>query len=133
MGFDLDPTTYRNFELHFPWLAKDVNGYEVYSGFEIIITLNNGERILYDDLDKSVETLVPNVTESIWRRRFARRLYKQMRFKGIDQQMLSDRTGISRQMLSKYANAKAVPSVYNTEKIADALGCSVEDLLRFPK
>jgi len=46
----------------------------------------------------------------------------------ISQEELSERTGISQVMISKYLNAKATPSFYRIEQIARVLKCSVSEL-----
>lgn len=57
-------------------------------------------------------------------------LIKQKRFElGISQNELSNRTKISRTLLSNIENEKANPTTRTLQKIAKALGVKVSDLL----
>ena len=47
----------------------------------------------------------------------------------MNRDLLSYKTGISTVTLSKYMNGKTTPSTYNIQKIAQALRCSVTELI----
>lgn len=47
----------------------------------------------------------------------------------IEQQELAKRIGVSKMMISYYESGMRVPSVANLVSIADALHCSVDELL----
>ena len=49
--------------------------------------------------------------------------------KGITQKDISLISGISEVMLSRYINGDMIPSFYKIYKIADALECSIDDLI----
>jgi transcriptional regulator with XRE-family HTH domain len=49
-----------------------------------------------------------------------------MALEGISQCELSERTGITQPSISDYMNGKKLPSFYTVDKIAKALGCSVD-------
>ena len=59
---------------------------------------------------------------------FADNLRKQMVERGITQGELSRITGIGRSSISQYLSGKNQPSKARKAVIADAVGCSVEDL-----
>jgi transcriptional regulator with XRE-family HTH domain len=50
-----------------------------------------------------------------------------MYLKGVNQQYLSDATGITAVTLSNYMRGKVTPNFYNVDKIAKALDCSIEE------
>lgn len=91
------------------------------------------ERYTYDMLSRTVRRISKHyeemdITEEEWRKEFTRKLHIKMRNMCINQEMISERTGISQAMISKYINGKAVPSAYNIRKIAHALNCSFMEL-----
>ncbi|MCK9577447.1 MAG: helix-turn-helix transcriptional regulator [Clostridia bacterium] len=49
--------------------------------------------------------------------------------KGITQKDLSERTGISQPRLSNYENNIIMPSMVTLFKIAEAMGCSISDIM----
>ena len=51
---------------------------------------------------------------------------------GLTQAELSKFAGVSRKSINAIENGMCVPSTVLTLKIADTLGCSVEDLFRLP-
>lgn len=60
---------------------------------------------------------------------FAERLVRAMFLKGIRQADIVDKTGIDKASVSLYVHGKYMPNAGNMEKIARALGVSVEYLL----
>ena len=58
-----------------------------------------------------------------------RKLRKIMAIKKVNQKRLSEETGISQSLISRYMNGKAVPSILNVMKIAKVLECSLDDLM----
>lgn len=129
---------FRNFSMYNPSEAARAIDYEYYDDYELLVTLDDHSQILYDDLLKGILYIHPNPSgelpeEDIWRLGFARRLFKKMRLHGLTQMDLAAVTDISQVTISKYINGKSTPSVYNLEKLAKALDCTVEDLLHFPK
>lgn len=120
-----------NLQRTYPFLYEKMESYEIISNYDIHIKMNDGSTVLYDDFDKSFRTLPAHsdeMTEEQCRREFAYRLYNLMRRKCITQQELGDKTGISQPQISLYLNARSLPSFYNVDKIAKALGCSVDEL-----
>lgn len=117
------------FKLYFPITADKVVEYRETSRYELTIKLNNGDMVLYDDLDKSIRNLPRNtnsLTEAECRLEFGRRLRKIMYMQGVSQKELADSTNISPTMLSKYMNGSASPSFYVVDRIAKALDCSAD-------
>jgi len=55
-------------------------------------------------------------------------LKQRLKERGITQSELARRTGISRQMISEYANNKSFMSPSVMKTISYVLGCSMEDL-----
>lgn len=121
-----------NFELCFPTLAKKVIEYTYDPSLnELIILLRDGEVWSYEDTDNSIHHLpndCNNMSDDEYKCEFGRRLKKMMRRKHISQDELTERTGITQCMISRYMNGRSIPTFINVDKIARALNCSVDDL-----
>lgn len=121
---------FENFKMYYPSLAKKTVRYEEVGSFELLAELDDGDILSYDDLYNSYRLLPKdssNLTEEECLREFGIRLRKLMIRKGVSQEELSDRTGITQAMLSRYITGKAAPSFYRIDKIAKALGCSIDE------
>lgn len=118
-------------ELYYPFITQNAEEYIQISNMELIVHLNDGSTILYDDVDQTFRQL-PNdsncMTEDQCRYEFGMRLKRIMYRKGFTQKDLSEETGISEITLSKYITGKSTPNFYNVDKIAKALKCSIDDL-----
>lgn len=121
---------YSSFKLHFPYIEEDVVEYHQLKTGELIIHLDDGVTIMYDDLDNTIRVL-PEDPSKLSRYEFARefglRFRRMASYKGVTQFDLVILTGIQQSLLSDYMNGKKVPSFYNVDKIARALDCSVEE------
>lgn len=119
-----------NLKTNFPFLAADAVDYIEHSDCEVVVKLEDGRMFLYDDMDKSFRKLPSNcyeLSEDECRSEFGQRLYKIMFRKGFTQFDLSEKTGIQQSLLSNYITGKRSPSFYNVDRIAKALGCSVDE------
>lgn len=122
---------YENFKTHFPYIAQTVKGWYRSGRYEVTAALTNGDRVLYDDYEKTIRTLPRDrngLTEKECREEFSKRLCKIMRRLRVSQTDLSTLTGIAQPALSRYINGVSMPSFYNVDKIAKALDCSMDDL-----
>lgn len=118
------------FKMYFPVFFEKAVKYRQLDNREVYAELDDGRRVLYDDADNSIRRLPANsrtMTERECLVEFGLRLRKIMNDRGISQIELSERTGISKPVLSLYMNGNRNPGFYNVDKIAKALGCSIED------
>lgn len=60
---------------------------------------------------------------------FARRLYKKMVAKGWHQSELARQAGVTRDAVSTYVRGVCMPDPINAQKLADALGVPISELL----
>lgn len=119
-----------NCEVFYPFLTDNAVCTIDIGHDELLIELDNGERYVYDDLEKTIRRLSmdrSDVTEEEFRREFGTRLRKVMFRKGLTQHDLAERSGISQVTISGYMRGKNVPSFYNLHKLAKALDCYVDD------
>ena len=56
------------------------------------------------------------------------RLSDVMKIRGISQDELAKRSGLTQAMISRISNSKRVPTIVNAIKIAGALSCSIYDI-----
>lgn len=106
------------------------------SGYlEITMILENGVKMTYCLVNDLLLTVFDpkekdrKWSDDDWRMNFARKLNKRMLRYGVSQEELSMKTGISKTMLSRYMNGKALPSGANITRIAEVLHCSVNELM----
>lgn len=104
----------------------------------ILITLDDGMKMEFDSFDNSIRNVskyysndIDDVDEEAWRKEFGRKLHQAIIDKGITQDRVSELTGISRQMLSRYIRGNSTPSGYILSRLVDVLGCDARDLTKF--
>lgn len=120
-----------NLRMYFPHIAMSMESYRQYDDFELLIRLNDGSTILYDDVEKAIRTLPKDkstMSEEECRSEFGYRLRKLLRRNKMTQTELAEASGVSKPMLSYYINGTVSPSFYNVDRIARALGCSIDEL-----
>lgn len=118
----------------YPNLAEEWIDWYPSGQMEITVKIPGGKKYLYDFMKRVAYPICAhnegnNISEEEWRKRFARRLSHKMYNVSVTQDSLSELTGISQVMISKYVNGKSVPNVYNLHKIARALNCSTSELM----
>ena len=134
-------------------MAKIINGYETWypALFEqsvkyvmtgthtILVDLEDGSKIEYDSRGNTIRDVSriyirdegSDLDEETWRREFGHQLRRAIDDVGITQDQLSDMTGISRQMLSRYVRGTSTPSGYILSRLSEVLGCDISKLTRF--
>ena len=119
------------FELYYPTIYERAVDWWASGRLSITIKLDDDSMFEYDSLDNSIRQVYFNdsgIDETIVRKTFGNNLQKMLPFSGMNQQELADKVEVSRVMLSKYIRGKSVPSVIVARKIANALGCTVDEL-----
>ena len=109
------------------------------SRYCIVASLDDGSKIEYNDLDNSIREVTRfyicessnELDEESWRKEFGRKLRTIIAERGISQEHLSEMTGISRQMLSRYVRGNSTPSGYILARLAEVLECDVRELTKF--
>lgn len=122
--------TYRNLNIRYPNVVKEAIDIREDRYGDLLITMPDNSILLYNDVGQRLRRMpsdINNVSEEECLSEFGIRLLDIMRRDGVSQLELSERTGIPCPMLSNYMNGKTCPSFYKVDKIARALGCSVDD------
>ena len=104
--------------------------YEEVSPNEMLIKTEDGCVYLYDIYGDTIRTMPKNSNMDIetFAIEFGERLRRIMDRKGITQEILSEETGISQTIISRYILGKSVPGLYAVDKISIVLGCRIDDL-----
>ena len=105
----------------------------------LLASLDDGSKIEYNDFHNTIrdvtkvygEDHTERMDETAWRKEFGHKLRRAISNRGISQDELSDISGISRQMLSRYVRGTSTPSGYNLTRLSEILGCDVRDFTRF--
>lgn len=106
---------------------------------QIMIVLKDGTRMEFNAIDNSIRNVTKYyehdsdsaLDEEAWRKEFGRKLSRAISDKGLTQERLSEMTGISRQMLSRYVRGSSTPSGYILSRLVEVLGCDARDLTKF--
>lgn len=121
---------FENMQSYYPFLSERMASYKKVGPYELIVKTNDGETILYDDVNHSIRRLPRdsnNMTEQEVSVEFRQRLRRLMTQQGVSQLELSELTGIPRSTISNYLTGKFLPGFYNMDKIAKALKCSIDE------
>lgn len=128
---------FERFELRYPHLVKRMVRWYPSGRDEFTVELEDGNTYVYNYLEERVRVSYASrgddseINEDEWLQEFSMRLNRKMRELGINQQRLSEITGLSLVSINRYINARAMPSVYNALLIARALDCSMYELYEF--
>ena len=126
---------FEEFKMYCPF-SRHAVFWSLFDSTQILVELDDGNKVLYDCMQQTYRFIYPwdldEDNEERWRYEFSQRLQTKMRQLGLDQNDIAIRTGISQPMFSRYMTGKSIPNIYNTEKIAKVLRCSIDELIRFP-
>lgn len=109
------------------------------SRYCILATLKDGSKVEFNSLDNTIRDVTrlytydssKSIDEDVWRKEFGRKLQRAMTEKNVTQERLSETTGISRQMLSRYVRGTSTPSGYILSRLVDILKCDIRELTKF--
>ena len=119
-----------HFKICCPQLAEEMIGYREITSMDLLVTLEDGSKVLFDDFTKTYRLLPDESvrdTKEAYKKEYSYKLRSRMDRRCVSQAQLSEATGISQSTISKYVRGYEVPSLFNANKIAKALGCSVDD------
>lgn len=127
---------FNELKLHHPYVVDDIIDVRPRGDRGLRLTLNDKTQYDYDCATKGLRRVVDfsetrgnHITDEWCRDSFAYHLIDQMNLKGHTQDTLAERSGLGKGSISKYINKKATPSMTALRKIANALDCSIAELL----
>lgn len=116
-----------------PFVKKaDVISIDHLNDWDLLVTFKDGRKIIYDTFTNYYRGIfydnIKELTDEQEKKEFAHRLRIMMKRKYISQEQLSELTGVTQTMISRYITGKALPSVLIVRKIAKVLDCSMDEL-----
>ena len=122
--------------MYYPFLNSGLVEWHPYKddGFSIVFSYEDGSKVFYDSILKGIRqfnaenTSDSYIDEETWRREVGFNIHRAMLKYGVNQFELSARADISQGTISKYTDGLMTPSSYKLSRIADALGCDIEEL-----
>ena len=130
MSIDRYDLIFTQYKLGNRYESNNVESWEPYGKHQIKLHMKNGQEMLYHELTKTTRTLFENDhSDAAIMREFSGNLRTRMKESGMNQQDLAIVTGLSQRAISSYICNNSTPSLTAAVRIADALGCSVYDLI----
>lgn len=127
---------FEQFTAYHPYLVNDVRDWRPRSDRGIRLIMEDGTMYDFDTITKGVRRVedhgmyeMEEITEDRCRASIAYHLTELMGLKGYTQQTLSEYTGLGKGSIYNYINGRATPSATALRKLAQALDCSIADLL----
>ena len=135
MSINDNDVTFSKFKTYFPIMAEKAVDYYRSGINAIVVLMNDGSRLEYHSTMNTIRSIVSSTeekafTEDNYQRDFSYNLMSKMVDAGLTQSSLAEKTGISQVSISRYLNRKALPNIYNCEKIARVLNCSINELTK---
>lgn len=120
------------FRMYYPSLYDQGVDWWKSGPYHITVLLNDNSRVEFDSSENTirwVSKIDRSVDNDILRKEIGRNIRKFIVYKGMNQQDVAERAGITQAMLSRYINGTSMPGIDKLHNIASVLGCHVDDLL----
>ena len=109
---------------------NEISSYEALNNYDLLITFNNGTKEIFDtfaNTSRRVHHIDGTKSDKQLRLDFKRRLQVLMNRKRVNQEELAKYIKSTQPMISRYLTGESIPGAITLKKIADALGCSMDD------
>lgn len=127
---------FEQFKHYHPYMENDIFDYRPRGDMGIRVNMTDGSKYDFDIITKAVRKVedhgmagMDDITDERCRASIAYHLTEYMGLRGFGQHTLAECTGISKGAIYNYINGRATPSATALRKMAQALDCSVNDLL----
>ena len=120
------------FRMYYPSLYDQGVDWWKSGPYHITVLLNDNSRVEFDSSENTIRCVSKidrSVDNDILRKEIGRNIRKFIVYKGMNQQDVAERAGITQAMLSRYINGTSMPGIDKLHNIASVLGCHVDDLL----
>ena len=126
---------FKEFAQRFPRMAEKAVECWLSGPTEITILFEDRSKSYYDIRHDTARFGKGGLTdasdESDWMNEFASRLRKKLSANGMSQRDLADQIGRSPVTISRYTLGRSIPDAFTMRQIAEALDCSVLELVEF--
>ena len=120
------------FRMYFPDLYEQGVDWWKSGPYHVTVLLKDNSRVEFDSSENTIRW-VPKIDRSvdndILRKEIGRNIRKFIVYKGVRQQDVAEKVGITEAMLSRYINGTSLPGIDKLHNLASVLGCQVDDLL----
>lgn len=122
------------FASKYPQYHNNAVSWESYGISRIIVKLNNGKTLLYDDFEKRLRLIKPfktssELTEDEWKRCFIYFL-EDAKWRAHKTQLeIAFDIGMTEVMVNRYFTGKSIPNAMKLQQIAESLKCDINDIL----
>lgn len=120
------------FRMYFPDLYDQAIDWWKSGPYHVTVLLDDNSRVEFDSSDNTIRW-VPKIDRSVdndvLRKEIGRNIRKFIVYRGLRQQDISEKVGITEAMLSRYINGTSLPGIDKLHNLASVLGCRVDDLL----
>lgn len=125
-------TILEQFRMYFPNLYERGVDWWKSGPYHVTILLDDNDRVEFDSSDNTIRW-IPKFDRSsnndIFKKEIGRNIRKFIVYRGMRQQDVSEKSGITEAMLSRYINGTSLPGLDKLYNLASVLNCSVDDLL----
>lgn len=132
MNKDKYTNTLRQFEMYYPNLHEKAVDWKPSGRTSVIVKILDGCMYEYDSMDNSIRQIRTNTypieDDILTRKEFGMNLQKMIPLSGLNKSELAEKVGITNAMLSRYIRGNSTPNVVTARKLANALGCTIDEL-----
>lgn len=116
------------------WIHNKMESWEEYDDMSVLVRTTDGKEYFFDAFEDYARLIkrfehADELTDEEWRRGFSYFLDREIMNSGMRRYEVAEQAGITETMLSRYLSCKAVPSSIILQRLADAIGCDVNDIL----
>lgn len=120
------------FQMYFPDLYEQGIDWWKSGPYHITVLLNDNSRVEFDSSNNTIRW-VPKLDRSVdseqLRKEIGRNIRKYIIYRGMRQQEVAEKLGITEAMLSRYINGTSMPGIDKLHGLASVLGCQVNELI----
>lgn len=120
------------FRMYFPDLYEQTVDWWKSGPYHITVLLKDNSRVEFDSSDNTIRWIPKidhTVDNDILRKEIGRNIRKFIVYRGVLQQDVAEKIGVTEAMLSRYINGTSMPGIDKLHNIAAVLGCQISDLL----
>jgi DNA-binding Xre family transcriptional regulator len=120
------------FRMYFPNLYERGDDWWKSGPYHITVLLNDDSRVEFDSSDNTIRWVSRvdcTVNSESLRKEIGRNIRKFIIYRGLRQQDICEKIGITEAMLSRYLNGTSMPGVDKLHNLASVLNCQIGDLL----
>lgn len=120
------------FKMYFPSLYEQGVDWWKSGPYHITILLADNGRVEFDASENTIRWApkIDRLTgKDILRKEIGRNICKFVTYRGLSQQDISEKLGVTEAMLSRYINGTSMPGIDKLYNLASILNCQIDDLL----